>query len=86
MMLRKAIQPRPFWQATLEAQGFDFHTMDGQPYWNETAYYEFTEREATILEKASQELHDLCLHAVEVVINRGWLRTPAHTGLDHSSH
>jgi glutathionylspermidine synthase len=33
---------RDDWQATAEACGFDFHTIDGARYWDERAYYAFT--------------------------------------------
>jgi glutathionylspermidine synthase len=41
-MERIAVPPRPDWQAKAEAAGFSFHTIDGQPYWNESAYYAFS--------------------------------------------
>ncbi len=34
--------PRPGWKAFAESVGFNFHTFDGEPYWDETAYYQFT--------------------------------------------
>lgn len=85
-MLRKNIVPRQGWQAILESQGFNFHTIEEQPYWEENIYYEITEQEASIMEKATQELHELCLHAVEVVIQRGWLRKVAYFGMVHSQY
>lgn len=33
---------RPDWQQTAESLGFLFHTIDGEPYWDERAYYQFT--------------------------------------------
>jgi glutathionylspermidine synthase len=86
MMKRKTISPRANWQDTLESQGFNFHTMDGQTYWNETAYYLFSKQEINILEQATQELHDLCLQAVEVIINRGWLHKALYSGMVYSRH
>jgi glutathionylspermidine synthase len=36
---RVAIAERPDWRAVAEEYGFDFHTIDGQTYWDESAYY-----------------------------------------------
>ena len=33
---------RPNWQETAEESGFTFHTMHGEPYWDETGAYSFT--------------------------------------------
>ncbi len=42
-MKRIPLTPRPGWQQIVEAQGLAFHTLDnGQPYWDESAAYEFT--------------------------------------------
>ena len=41
-MRRIACAERDDWQATAEATGFDFHSEDGQRYWDERAYYAFT--------------------------------------------
>ncbi len=35
---------RPNWQKTVESQGLIYHTADGVPYWDESAYYEFSAR------------------------------------------
>ena len=69
-MLRKRIEPRPDWQKTVESQGMYYHTFDGVPYWDESAYYEFTAAEIDALEAATQALDELCLNAVEQVVQR----------------
>src|ERR1700761_5074926 len=33
---------RDDWHPTAEACGFDFHTIDGERYWDERGYYAFT--------------------------------------------
>lgn len=60
--------PRPDWQRRALEFGFKFHTMDGQPYWDETAYYQFslTQIEED-LEKPTEEVHQMCLAVVEEV-------------------
>ncbi len=41
-MRRIPSRERDDWQATAEACGFDFHTVDGARYWDERAFYAFT--------------------------------------------
>jgi glutathionylspermidine synthase len=67
-MERLASAPRPNWQATVESQGFLFHTTEDGPYWNEEACYRFTSAEIDVLDVATNALNDLCLAAVEAVI------------------
>lgn len=60
--------PRKDWQTKVESQGFFFHSL-GTSYWNENAHYEFTEKEISKLERATNELHMMCLEAVDHVIS-----------------
>jgi glutathionylspermidine synthase len=66
---RRTVPERPDWRAQAEQVGFVFHTIDGEPYWDERACYAFTldeiERE---VEDPSQELSDLCYQAVGEVL------------------
>ncbi len=49
--------------------GFRFHTIDGQPYWDESAYYAFTLRQIEQdIEDPSAELHQMALDLVGDVI------------------
>mgnify|MGYP002712463539 FL=1 len=41
-MQRIACPERDDWQATAESVGFTFHTIEGERYWDERAYYAFT--------------------------------------------
>ena len=41
-MRRVPSTERDDWQATAQACGFDFHTIDGARYWDERGYYAFT--------------------------------------------
>ena len=43
-MERIAVEPRDDWHETAEAHGFRFHTIDNEPYWDESACYRFTLR------------------------------------------
>jgi len=69
-MKRINIQPRNNWQQTVENLGFGFHTTD-VPYWDETAAYIFTLAEINNIEKATAELWEMCLAAVQHVIDNG---------------
>ncbi len=67
-MRRVPLTPRTDWKAQVEALGFDFHTLDGAPYWDETACWEFSAAEIDVVEDAADELHRLCMAAVDFVI------------------
>jgi glutathionylspermidine synthase len=68
-MKRVKIQPRNNWQAAVEQLGFGFHTSD-VPYWDETAYYSLSLQEVDAIEKATATLWDMCLTAVQHVIDQ----------------
>ncbi|MFD0726193.1 glutathionylspermidine synthase family protein [Lysobacter brunescens] len=68
-MRRIAIAPRPDWRAKAEALGFRFHTIDGAPYWDESAYYAFTLRQVEDdIEAPTQDLHDMAMSLVDEVV------------------
>jgi glutathionylspermidine synthase len=67
-MQRVTVQPRRDWQATVESQGFHFHTLDDQPYWDESACYLFSSAQVDQIEQASYAINDLCLKAVDHII------------------
>ncbi|EHQ24592.1 glutathionylspermidine synthase family protein [Mucilaginibacter paludis] len=67
-MQRLTTTPRNNWQKAVEALGFNFHTTD-VPYWDETAYYTFTLPEVEKLESVSAELWEMCVAAVQHVID-----------------
>jgi len=62
---------RDDWAARLEAQGFDYHSLDGVPYWSEGVCYRFTAEEVDQLEAATEELHSMCLSLVEDTVKSG---------------
>ena len=68
-MIRCNSNPRPNWQKTVEGQGFHFHTAEGQPYWDESAYYRLNSVEVDVIEAATYELDKLCLQAVDHVLD-----------------
>jgi len=71
-MLRYSLPPRLDWVEKVEKLGFLYHTHNGVPYWNESAYYAFTSAEILELEKASKDLHEMCLEAIDVIIAKDW--------------
>ncbi|HZP68257.1 MAG TPA: glutathionylspermidine synthase family protein [Rudaea sp.] len=70
-MRRETRTPREGWQQRVESLGFDFHTIDGEPYWREDACYRFTADEVDTLEEATSELHSMCLDAVDRIVRDG---------------
>ena len=67
-MRRIQIQPRTDWKKKLEDISFEFHSLD-DIYWDESAYYEFSMKQVDVLEKASNDLYEMCLKAVQYVID-----------------
>jgi glutathionylspermidine synthase len=67
-VIRETRQPRPDYISKVEKLGLLFHTVEDEPYWTEDACYRFTEEQILQLESATNELHRLCLEAVEHVI------------------
>ncbi len=67
-MKRITTKPRNNWQSEVEKLGFGFHTSN-VPYWDESVYYEMDMSEVLFIEKATAELWDLCLGAVQHVID-----------------
>src|SRR5262245_33423959 len=68
-MQRIACDPRPDWRATAERVGFLFHTLDGSPYWDESAYYGFSLREIEDgIEAPTAELDAMCGELVTRVL------------------
>lgn len=68
-MKRSSILPRPNWQDVVTRQGLVYHTAGGVPYWDESVHYSFSKHEVLELERASRDLHALCLQAVQHVID-----------------
>jgi glutathionylspermidine synthase len=69
IMKRIALGARPDWKAKAEEVGFTFHTMYGEPYWDEETVYEFELEEVeTQIEDPATELHGMCREAVADII------------------
>ncbi|GEN75722.1 glutathionylspermidine synthase family protein [Chryseobacterium hagamense] len=68
-MKRTASPIRKNWEEKLENLGFGYHSLEGL-YWDESHYYEFSMQEVDTLEKATAELWQMCLKAVDYIIEK----------------
>ena len=83
-MRRLTLNPRSDWQKRVEKVGLTFHTLaDGTPYWDETAYWQFSSREIDRLEAATAQIQEMCLKAGDVILDQDRL---AQMGIPQSSH
>src|SRR6266550_794617 len=75
-MQRIVCPERDDWQSTAESAGFDFHTIDGERYWDERAYYAFTLDEIERgIEEPTGEIEAMCLELVaDTIDNENTLR------------
>jgi glutathionylspermidine synthase len=68
---RITLPVRPDWRRKVEERGLTWHTAaDGSPYWDESAYWLFSEAEIDRIEAAANDLYELCLKAVGHVIEQ----------------
>src|SRR5581483_1736100 len=65
-MQRITCPERDDWRTTAEACGFNFHTIDGERYWDERGYYAFSLEEIeTKIEAPTGEIDAMCLELVD---------------------
>ena len=67
-MERLLATPRAHWQERVASLGFHFHTDGRIPYWDESAYYQFTPAQIADLHNATKTLEALCQEAVASII------------------
>jgi len=73
-MRRLFNEPRREWQSRVERVGLTYHTLaDGSPYWDESAYWEFSAAEIDRLEAATAEIQRLALAAGDVILDQNRL-------------
>jgi glutathionylspermidine synthase len=66
---RLPCREREDWQATAEASGFDFHTIDGVRYWDERAFYALSLAEIEDhIEAPTAEIDAMCLELCDRVV------------------
>ncbi|MCY3018161.1 MAG: glutathionylspermidine synthase family protein [Planctomycetota bacterium] len=61
--------PRDGWQKKVESVGLTYHTVDGRPYWDESACYCLSAQEVDDLEAATNALQELCIQAGQRIID-----------------
>ena len=64
----KHLQADPNWINRVEEIGYGFHTDGNNPYWIDHYYYSISEALADKIHEATATLWDMCLNAVEYVI------------------
>nr|WP_285817688.1 glutathionylspermidine synthase family protein [Echinimonas agarilytica] len=68
-VLRVPIAPRHNLHDIARQCGFEFHTIDDELYWDESAYYQFSLNQIeNDLEDPTAELHQMCLDLVDDVV------------------
>ncbi|HGA2315927.1 TPA: glutathionylspermidine synthase family protein [Pseudomonas putida] len=68
-MRKVELAERPDWRTTALREGFAFHTIDGERYWDERGYYQFSEAQVVHdLHGPTTELHAMCLDAVGRIV------------------
>jgi len=68
-MKKIQIEERPGWRNYAESVGFNFHTFDGEAYWDETAYYQFSLAQVEDdLEAPTEELHQMAISLVSEIL------------------
>jgi glutathionylspermidine synthase len=73
---RIVMAERPQWRQQAESLGFRFHSIGGEPYWDESAHYRFTLPQIESgIEQPTQDIHELCMDLVRrAVRDEAYLR------------
>ena len=73
-MISLDITPREDWENRVCKLGFDFFEVSqNYPYWVEDRYYQFSREEIEQIDAASEQLHDMCISAIEHVFRNDLL-------------
>ena len=77
-MQRRSNQPREGWKEKIVEQGlvyWETELPDGglMSYWTDDAHYEFTQQEVAYLERATNELMQMCVVAGDHMLEHDWL-------------
>ena len=68
-MKKIIVAERPDWRGQVEREGFSFHTIDGERYWDERGYYQFTEAQISDdIEAPTKAVHEMCMDLVGRVV------------------
>ncbi|WP_105101438.1 glutathionylspermidine synthase family protein [Microbulbifer pacificus] len=86
-MKRISVAERPNWRTYAEEVGFNFHTFDGEPYWDETAYYQFSLQQVEDdLEAPTEELHQMVMDMVGDITRSEEMLTQLNIPRDYWSY
>ncbi|TDR48455.1 glutathionylspermidine synthase [Tahibacter aquaticus] len=68
-MQRIVLPERPDWRDSARRLGFQFHTIDGEPYWDESAYYAFSMAQVEQdIEDPTVELHLMAMDLIDDIV------------------
>lgn len=65
----KYLTKDPDWVQRLEEIGYGYHTDNDQAYWIDHYYYSISEQEADMIYEATNEVWQMCLEAVQYIID-----------------
>ncbi|WGL17802.1 glutathionylspermidine synthase family protein [Microbulbifer bruguierae] len=86
-MKRISVAERANWRTYAEEVGFNFHTFDGEPYWDETAYYQFSLQQIEEdLEAPTEELHQMVMDMVGDITRSEEMLTQLNIPRDYWSY
>ena len=69
-MERVPVAERADWKQTAAEHGFEFHTIGGDAYWDESAYYRFTLKQIEDdLEDPSEEVEQMCFAVIDRAVD-----------------
>lgn len=70
-MIKRNVSVRPDLQEKCEAVGFNYTTVDGEVYWDESHCYQFTEEQIDNIDDITTELHQMAIEATKSIIENG---------------
>jgi glutathionylspermidine synthase len=86
-MKRIPCAERADWRAFAEEVGFGFHTINEEPYWTESAYYQFSLQQIEEdLERPTEELHEMVLDMVGDITRSEEMLTQLNIPRDYWSY
>jgi glutathionylspermidine synthase len=68
---RRSITPSEDWQKKVEGIGLTYHALaDGSPYWDESAYWEFSAAQIDRIKAATAEIQKMALAAGDFILKQ----------------
>lgn len=86
-MKRISINERANWRAYAEEVGFNFHSFDGEDYWDESAYYQFSLQQIEDdLEAPTEEIHQMVMDMIGDITRSEEMLTKLNIPRDYWSY